>query len=94
MGASSITGINCEQDFTTWLCRVDSQIPANERLMKKISYTIKGKFSVSPTNQVSGFSTSVSIGSAETPLIGAALPNVNTHTMNNNEQWFNGVNQV
>jgi hypothetical protein len=91
VAGTKLTSLDCQQDFTTWLCRYDTTINAR-LLLKKVSYSIRGRFSLNATNQQSGTSNSVRIGSAETPDLTATLPNTNVQSMNNAEQWFsNGV---
>lgn len=91
--AATITKVSCEQAFTTWLCRrFPTGNPVGMLLLKKVSYTIKGDIKVG-TNGASG-SSSVKIGTTETPTILATLPATSANTMNGNERWFSNGAQI
>lgn len=93
VAGSKLNSLDCAQDFTTWLVRNDSTT-GTKRLLRKVSYSITGKFTVGAQNQVGGAKTGVAIRPVEKPQFADALPNTNTQTMNNNERWFRGAVQI
>ena len=92
VGQGTLQEVDCEQNFTAYLCRVKASDPHTVTILKQVSYSITGGYRVGIGNVPFRQTSNVVIGQAFTPQPGASIPQTSAPRMNNSERWI--VNNV